>query len=102
MQESSDYTKISNLCNSSFQNRIGYDCNTFLNNGWCALNSVPAEFYIAQGVQTYNGIETGLNCPQCGCNVNPPSLYDVNWEPISTTQLGECVDALRNSVSYFS
>ena len=75
------YTQISNLCNPSFVNEIGYDCNTFRDNGWCPLNSMPAEFYIAQGVPTYNGIETGLNCPECGCNVNPPSLYDVHWEP---------------------
>ena len=82
-------------------NEIGYDCNTFRDNGWCPLNSMPAEFYIAQGVPTYNGIETGLNCPECGCNVNPPSLYDVHWEPTPSTPLAECVYALRDTVSSF-
>ena len=96
------YTEISNLCNPSFVNQIGYDCNTFFDNGWCpSSNSVPADFYIVQGVWTDNGIQTGLSCPQCGCNVNPPSLYDVHWEPKPSTPLAECVYALRDTVSSF-
>ena len=97
MKDSSGYIEISNICDSNFNNTNGYDCNTFYNNGWCNLVFTPAQFYIDEGVMTNNGLETGLNCPQCGCNINPPSLYDIPpYNPIY-----DCISALDGEVSFF-
>jgi hypothetical protein len=93
-------TKIDNLCNAVFMDANGVDCPTYLSNGWCPLDSNQAQFYIDAGVEGDHGIETGLNCPQCGCNMTPPSLYDVNY--VEPPSLEECVEAIANECYMFA
>ena len=71
------YEKIYNLCDPDFEDASGKNCTIYDDNDWC--ESFDADAFLAEKVQKNGwwGYETGLNCPECGCNVNPISLYDV-------------------------
>ena len=75
---SSSYSKIDNVCRSSFIDLNGDGCTEYVDNGWC--NSSP-EFFLSQAGRSSNGLVTGLNCFECGCDGAPTSLYDVPVAP---------------------
>ena len=74
IDSSSTYSKIDNVCRSSFTDSNGDGCTKYVDNGWC--NSTP-EFFLSQAGRSSNGWVTGLNCIECGCDGTPTSLYDV-------------------------
>ena len=71
-----NFFKIDNRCNADFIDPINTNCTSYQAQGLC--NNSPA-FYLqmTRAVHVGNEIQTGLNCPECGCNVNPKSLYDL-------------------------
>ena len=73
---SGNYQKIDNQCNADFVDPMKANCTTYQTQGWCSMS---ANFYLQMTRAVYNGneIQTGLNCPECGCNGNPKSLYDL-------------------------
>jgi hypothetical protein len=77
-----DWYKISNLCDSDFKESFDFpiitNCTYYTEQNWC---NQPAAFYVPKRTKrTSNGLETGLNCPECGCAGKPTSLYDVPLE----------------------
>ena len=60
----------------------GDNCTVYADNDWC--NSNP-EFFLGRADWTPNGLETGLNCYECGCSTTPTSLYDVPVPTVAPT-----------------
>ena len=68
--------QVSAVCNPDFRNAFGYNCEKQGRGSWCKF----ARDLVQNGVVNEHGIlETGLQCPQCGCGaggaVNLNDLY---------------------------
>merc|ERR1719410_989020 len=72
------WTKIDNLCDSTFEDQYGANCTTYADPANNKCNE-DAEYYLGRTERTSNGFATGLNCPECGCATNPTNLYDLPW-----------------------
>lgn len=78
--------EFSESCNPNFVDRDGFDCSDFARGGRkdCAGSYGRAEYLVAWAVVNEHGImETGLQCPQCGCDADADvarNLYDVYAE----------------------
>ena len=69
---------ISLVCNPDFVDIWGTDCDTYAFE-FELCETQTNEIMVALGQITQNGIETILNCPQCGCtNNNPIKLGERN------------------------
>ena len=79
--------QVSTLCNSDFKNALGADCEDHRpGTTWCEF----AEDLVIYGVVNEHGIlETGLQCPQCGCGADGAvNLNDVYAEKGTSTNFG--------------
>ena len=60
--------QISNLCNPDFVDFSGWNCELYDIRNYC---SVGAKQFLSYAVKNEHGIwETGLQCPQCGCDID--------------------------------
>ena len=71
------YQTIDNVCNAEFLDPMNADCNDYAEQGMC---NNSADFYLqmTRAKNVRGQIQTGLNCPQCGCNVNPKVGFKLN------------------------
>lgn len=96
--EDTDYT-ISMVCNADFVNAWEENCEDYATNGYCEDDS--DDLMVEIGIETENGLETGLNCPQCGCeNNNPIKLGERDSDKTLSGSLDE-IRKMRNKRKSF-
>ena len=71
-------------------NAWGETCEDYDTNGFCEDDS--DSLMVEIGIETENGLEIGLNCPQCGCENNNPIKLG---ERDSDKTLGGSLDEIR-------
>ena len=60
--------EISGSCNPDFEDWWGADCDLYASEGYC--NDEAAKLLFFSNGNDDGLVETGLNCPQCGCDAN--------------------------------
>ena len=63
-----DTAKISKVCNPNFIDGYGDDCAAYASENWCTEEDQA--YFLEWSIYnpTKQSYQTGLNCPQCGCN----------------------------------